>query len=537
MAPPARSRSAASSARRGGRPGRDRADPGRACWPCCCSVRVAVFIVLVTRVDAARREQRLAAFRLAGATRWQTGAAGRHRDRRGVDRPGSLLGWLGYQLVRPLIARLRQAGRAYGSPLRTSRCRPPRSWWSWWRCRCSAVVATLVALHRVQITPLGVQRRRAAPAAPGVAARADRGRDRRPPGGRPPFAGTQPRGGPAAVAGARMASLLSIVVGLVLAGPWVCMWISRGIARLSRRATTLIAARRIAANPYAASRAVIGSPWPCSPPPPSRWSRRRRRPRPAVALAPGVVAIHVLGAPDEARRARCSPTTRSWRRAGTQRSLVVACADLARVTDRELSAIRPSGTKPPSRRCSGRATLSSRAPATTRRRPAADQHDPRADRRHARGRGTAAHEGGRHDAARAHPLGPRRCAGRPADRRRALRGRLLRHRFTLPGRARVRAAGRGLQPHRLDGRRPDGTTPAVRAAAGLRGRPRELRRLALLETAVPLVVTVLGGLGTVLLMPIWPRRRTSRCPGRASSSASGRRWRSRSPSPCSPGRC
>src|SRR5688572_33156020 len=46
------------------------------------------------------------------------------------------------------------------------------------------------------------------------------------------------------------------VVGFVLIGPWLCRAAGAGIARLSRRVPGLIAARRIAADPYAAFRAV-----------------------------------------------------------------------------------------------------------------------------------------------------------------------------------------------------------------------------------------------------------------------------------------
>jgi hypothetical protein len=53
-------------------------------------------------------------------------------------------------------------------------------------------------------------------------------------------------------------SPLSILVGLALAGPLVCFWIGRVLARSSRRPTTLIAARRIAADPYTTSYAVSG---------------------------------------------------------------------------------------------------------------------------------------------------------------------------------------------------------------------------------------------------------------------------------------
>ena len=94
------------------------------------------------------------------------------------------------------------------------------------------------------------------------------------------------------------ASLLSILVGIVITGPWVCMWISRGLARLSRRATTLMAARRIAADPYAASHAVIAVALGVFVATPIGVAAAAPQPVRTV-LDPGVVAIQVAGAAEE----------------------------------------------------------------------------------------------------------------------------------------------------------------------------------------------------------------------------------------------
>ncbi len=83
-------------------------------------------------------------------------------------------------------------------------------------------------------------------------------------------------------------------MGIVITGPWVCMWISRGLARLSRRATTLMAARRIAADPYTASHAVIAVALGVFVATPIGVAAAAPQPVRTV-LDPGVVAIQVCG--------------------------------------------------------------------------------------------------------------------------------------------------------------------------------------------------------------------------------------------------
>ena len=64
---------------------------------------LVVFIALVTRVGAARREQRFAGLRLAGATRWQTAVLAATETATAAI-GGVLLGWLGYLVARPVVA-------------------------------------------------------------------------------------------------------------------------------------------------------------------------------------------------------------------------------------------------------------------------------------------------------------------------------------------------------------------------------------------------------------------------------------------------
>jgi hypothetical protein len=55
-----------------------------------------------------------------------------------------------------------------------------------------------------------------------------------------------------------LSGILLIMVGLVIAGPWLTMLGSRVLARRARRPATLIAGRRLADNPQAGFRAVSG---------------------------------------------------------------------------------------------------------------------------------------------------------------------------------------------------------------------------------------------------------------------------------------
>lgn len=210
---------------------------------------VLVFVVLVTRIGAARREQRLAALRLAGATRWQTAVtAGTETAVAAIG--GALLGLTGYLAARPIVAaRLLFEGLPF--PHADLLAPPGQVAAALLGVPMVALGTTLVALHRIQVTPMGVRRRvrrrppqtwRLIPLGAGIA-------------GILPLA-EQPADGAVRTLG--VLSPLSILVGLVLAGPLACLWISRAMARFSRGAGPLIAARRIGADPSAAFWAVSG---------------------------------------------------------------------------------------------------------------------------------------------------------------------------------------------------------------------------------------------------------------------------------------
>ena len=216
-------------------------------------VPVIIFIVMATRVAAAHREQRLAAIRLVGATRLQAAVVAAVETGLGAV-AGTALGWAGYEAGRRIVAATVtfQGARFFlddvvvapwllalvlaGVPL-------------------LATLTTIVALSRVQTGPLATSRhgrrpppsaRRALPLAAGI-------------------------GGLLAAAPLRrvvdsetretldnLAPLFVIltIVGFVAIGPWLCMLVGRGIARVSRRVPGLIAARRIASDPSATFRAV-----------------------------------------------------------------------------------------------------------------------------------------------------------------------------------------------------------------------------------------------------------------------------------------
>jgi hypothetical protein len=288
---------------------------------------VVVFISMVTRVGAARREQRFAAIRLAGATRLQTGALAAC-ETAGAAVVGAVVGWLAFLAVRPVVvARVTfdaDTGLHSGTPFAPADVAVP-----WWQIALVllglpviAVLTTLVSLHRAQVTPLGVGRRtRRTPPGPlrllllgsgilAVAVAADLD--------------------PSSLRNAlNLYSPLAVIAGLVVAGPWVCMWASRALARLSRRMPTLVAARRIAADPYSAFRAVGGVAvavfvatvaGAAAADPPDR-----------SVLGDGVVAVQVRGAPEAALGPLLAPGA-VVARAGSGGRLAVGCADLARVT-------------------------------------------------------------------------------------------------------------------------------------------------------------------------------------------------------------
>jgi hypothetical protein len=217
-------------------------------------VPVVVFIVMATRVAAAHRQQRLAALRLAGATRRQTATIAAVETGLAAA-AGSVLGYLGYEIGRRLVAATATfqgdhfhvddavvaprllAVVLVGMPI-------------------LAMVVTVATLGRVQAGPLATTRQaygrlpspwRALPFVAGVAGQWALAID--------PLADALGDG-----LVDRLAPLLVIatMVGFVALGPWVCLLAGRLLARTTRSLPGLIAARRVAADPHATFRVVGG---------------------------------------------------------------------------------------------------------------------------------------------------------------------------------------------------------------------------------------------------------------------------------------
>jgi hypothetical protein len=212
---------------------------------------VLIFIGTATRLSAARREERFAAMRLAGATRGQVSLIAAIESAVAAVL-GTAIGFGLFFLLRIPVAAIPFIGQpffpseltislpdillvAVGVPL-------------------FAALAARMALRRVNISPLGVARR-ARPKPPGAWRVI------------PLLAGLAElgfwtiHGHPASIPGqiqAFASSFFLILAGLFVAGPWLTMAAAQGMARWTSRPATLLAARRIGDDPKAAFRAVSG---------------------------------------------------------------------------------------------------------------------------------------------------------------------------------------------------------------------------------------------------------------------------------------
>ncbi|MGH3733797.1 MAG: FtsX-like permease family protein [Acidimicrobiales bacterium] len=212
---------------------------------------VLVFIAMATRLSAARREQRFAAMRLAGATLRQVAVIAAV-EAVVAALAGVVMGFGLFILVKPALVHVPFAGQplsagdlttgltdilivAIGVPF-------------------AAAVVARVALRRVRISPLGVTRRvtpsaprfyRVIPLVAGIAILAFYAAV-----GRPSSSGGQIQG--------YLLGFFLIMIGLVLAGPWLTMMGSRIMAKRTSRATLLLAGRRLSDNPRGAFRAISG---------------------------------------------------------------------------------------------------------------------------------------------------------------------------------------------------------------------------------------------------------------------------------------
>ena len=193
-------------------------------------------------VAAKRREHRLAALRLAGATRtqvlWLSAV-----EQAVLGLAGALIGLVGYTLLSPLIARIPLGGgRWYVHDITVS-------WWNMLVVLAAvpvlSVISALIGLGRVSITPLGVVR------------------------------GQTRKGisvlrlgllliGPIVLAYYGMqAALIPLLIGIGFAalavrviGPWAVQVIGKTLANLANGPVALLAGRRLADDPKSAFRPV-----------------------------------------------------------------------------------------------------------------------------------------------------------------------------------------------------------------------------------------------------------------------------------------
>ena len=212
---------------------------------------VLILIATASRLSAARREERFAAMRLVGATPRQISVISAVEAAVAAV-AGVAAGFALFFVFRPLLDHVPFTGAplaagdlslhlidivlaVIGVPV-------------------AAVVSARLALRRVQVSPLGVQRRvssrpprivRIIPLLAGIAV----------------LAYFNAAGKPGAIGGQLLellAGFVLLVVGLVLAGPWFTTAGARLMANRASRPATLIAGRRLLDNPKAAFRFISG---------------------------------------------------------------------------------------------------------------------------------------------------------------------------------------------------------------------------------------------------------------------------------------
>ncbi|MEU3518679.1 FtsX-like permease family protein [Streptomyces sp. NPDC006654] len=214
---------------------------------------VLIFIATATRLSAATREQRYAAMRLVGATPRQVSLLSAVESALAAA-AGTVVGFGLYAALRPLVATIPLTGqqRFFLSDLTLS---APQALGVVVGVPVAAAIAARLALRRVTVSPLGVTRRvtprpprawRLIPLLAGLAELAYF-----------VFVGRRPATGNGQTA-AYLPGFLVVMLGLVVAGPWLTMTAARVVARRTRRPAALIAVRRLADDPKAGFRAVSG---------------------------------------------------------------------------------------------------------------------------------------------------------------------------------------------------------------------------------------------------------------------------------------
>lgn len=209
---------------------------------------ILILVGTATRLAAARREERYAALRLAGATMDQVGVIS------SVDAVvsallGTIVGIALFRLLQPALASTAITSARYFADEVT----PTTAGYLvvLIGVPAASAVSSLVSLQRVRISPLGVSRRVTPPApspwriAPLVA-------------GLALFVFGLARTNAQSIGGPALPGLLIILIGLVVGGPWLTAQAARLFGRFMTGASSLLAARRLADNPKAAFRSVSG---------------------------------------------------------------------------------------------------------------------------------------------------------------------------------------------------------------------------------------------------------------------------------------
>jgi hypothetical protein len=214
-------------------------------------VPILVLVATATRLSAARREQRLAAVRLVGATPGQTHLIGATEAALAAV-IGTVLGFAGFALARPFAAHWGIDGAPFfPQDLRLS-------WMSALLIGAGvpalAVGTARLALRRVQISPLGVGRQAPAGAPTwrrltvltigllGLAVAL------------PTVAASSGLG----LVWLLAAAITMVIVGIIVAGPWLTMGVGRLLIRLALRPATLLAGHRLATDPTTGFRSIAG---------------------------------------------------------------------------------------------------------------------------------------------------------------------------------------------------------------------------------------------------------------------------------------
>ncbi|HEX6472190.1 MAG TPA: FtsX-like permease family protein [Streptosporangiaceae bacterium] len=211
---------------------------------------VLMFVGTAARLAATRREQRFAAMRLVGATPRQVSLISTVESTISAL-AGTIIGFGLFFVFRGPLAAIPVTGAPF-FPADLS-LNPADVLLVAIGVPAAAAAAAWAALRRVRISPLGVSRRvtpraprayRLVPLVAGIAELAY-------------WVGRRP-GTTAGQIQAFLPGFFVIMVGLVIAGPWLTMAGSRVIAGRTRRAAGLVAARRLADNPRVAFRAISG---------------------------------------------------------------------------------------------------------------------------------------------------------------------------------------------------------------------------------------------------------------------------------------